>query len=141
MVNDKENSNYYNKGLEKERLSLMKESYKVSYKSEANKKQKEIANRLIQEQKERIGKQEGIKKQEKKIYEKGLIGRFEKAQGKLAKNIESVAKAKFTNRSILKAQPRATIHIQEKEVGNIFHEENRFFKGNFEQEKRSMFLQ
>jgi hypothetical protein len=47
---------------------------------------------------------------------------------------------RIISRRILKQQPRVTVKMDNRKIENIFEDENRFFKGNFEKEKRSMFL-
>ncbi len=58
------------------------------------------------------------------------------------KKKETLAKRlskKITSKRVLK-KSQATVTIQERPTENIFHEENRFFKGEFNQEKKNMFL-
>jgi len=46
---------------------------------------------------------------------------------------------KTIGKKVLK-KSQATVTIQERPKTNIFHEENRFFKNEFDREKKNMFL-
>jgi len=46
---------------------------------------------------------------------------------------------KLGGKKVLK-KCQATVTIQERPTENIFHEENKFFKGEFDKEKKNMFL-
>ena len=46
---------------------------------------------------------------------------------------------KTVGKTVLKKQ-QATVTITERPKTNIFHEENKFFKGEFDREKKNMFL-
>lgn len=130
LKDNKKGSSYYNPNLSKAKLELMKTSHNVKYESKAPSEQKEIAKRLIQEAKGKISSQENIGKQEKKIYEKSAIGRFEKyAKKKLGERVIA--------RKIFKPN-KMSVHIKERTPAPY---EPIFFKNNFEKEKRSMFLE
>ena len=136
MVKEKEK--YYNRGIEKQKLSLMKQSYGVSYNSQAPKEQKQIAQRLIKEQKQRVGQEEKIKKTEEKIREKSFLGRFKKGLGQAGERVEKALQKKVVSRRILR-KSQATVTIPQKQIDNPLSEPNTFFTGAFEQEKRLFF--
>jgi len=46
---------------------------------------------------------------------------------------------KTIGKKVLK-KSQATVTIKERPTENIFHEENRFFKGEFNREKKNIFL-
>jgi len=52
--------------------------------------------------------------------------------------LEKLSKKTTSKRLIKKHQ--ATVTIKERPRENILHEENRFFKGEFNKEKKNMFL-
>jgi len=62
---------------------------------------------------------------------------------KQAKKWESVKKMlskPVTVKSVMKKN-QMSLTLKERTPENVFSDENRFFKGNFEKEKRSMFLE
>jgi len=135
MKKEKESS-YYNSKTDKARLELMKASYGVKYESKAPKEQKEIARRLIQEQEGKISSQEKIGKQEKKIYKHSVQGKIDNLGNRFYKQLQQ----KIVSRKVLKPN-KMSVHIKERKPESSWNDENRFFKGNFEKEKRSMFLE
>ena len=73
---------------------------------------------------------------------KELSGRakaIEKKRKTLKEKLSKLLRKKVISRRVLK-KSQATVTIKERPRENIFHEENRFFKGEFNQEKKNMFL-
>lgn len=139
MVKEKQDKGYSYQG-EKARLSLMKSSYDIKYKSQAEKENKQIAQRIVKESKDKLNQEEKIKAQEKKVYNKSFAGRTEKGiNNLLSKAYKSLSKP-VTSKSIVK-KSQATLTIKEQEVPSVLNDPNRFFKGTYEKEKRSMFLE
>ena len=127
----KKKSEYFDAGTAKQRLSLMKQEVKVR---ESPKEYRKIGIRLISEQKKKLGREEAIKKLEKKIYEKSFIGRF---KGKLKKKISKISKARVVSRRVLRKEPRATLVIKQREQEPY---RSHFFTDAFEETKRQMFF-
>ena len=49
-------------------------------------------------------------------------------------------KSKVTSKELFKPN-KMQVHISERKVESPWNEENRYFKGNFDREKRSMFFE
>ena len=64
----------------------------------------------------------------------GIIEDLKETKGK--KGI----KARIISRKILKPN-KMEVHIRERTPENVWEKQNMFFKGNYEKEKRSMFLE
>jgi len=123
----KKKSEYFDAGTAKQRLSLMKQEVKVR---ESPKEYRKIGIRLISEQKKKLGREEAIKKLEKKIYEKSFKGR-------LKKKISKISKARVVSRRVLRKEPRATLVIKQREQEPY---RSHFFTDAFEETKRQMFF-
>ena len=58
---------------------------------------------------------------------------------KSKKDIKSLLKKKISNEEILKRN-KMSVHIQEREIPSVLNDEQRFFKGEFNKEKKRLFL-
>jgi hypothetical protein len=100
---------FYDKEIAKARLSLMKTAYDVKYNSPADKPQKEIALRLLKEQRTKLKQEESIKKEEKKIYNRSIKGRIEKSLKNIHKQRGFVPKSLQKSINKLKLNPNKVI--------------------------------
>jgi len=97
------------------------------------------AQKQLVKEKQRLTKAE-ISKSKQEVSQDKYKKTQDKNKSKSFNKVLSSLNQKVTSRDILKKQKQITINIPESKVENIFEDENRFFKGNFEKEKRSMFL-
>jgi hypothetical protein len=139
MKKEKEEKGYSKEG-ERNKLSLMKSSYDIKYKSEASKESKDIGQRIVKEAKEKLGQEEKIKAQERKVYSQSIPGKISKGIGGILSRMNKGLTKPVTSKSIMK-KSRATLTIENKEVPSVLNDPNRFFNKTYEKEKRSMFLE
>jgi len=88
-----------------------------------------------------LRKREIKKKQEKELYERKhpIETKAEKAVERVTKKIGKALKKKVISRRILK-KDKMSVHIPEFKAPSILGEPNQFFKNEWEETKRSMFL-
>ena len=72
----KNKSKYFDREYEKAKLELMKSNYEVKY-SDAPITNKDIINRLVKEQRDKINQEKRIREQERKVYQHSVPGRVE----------------------------------------------------------------
>lgn len=119
----------------KEKLGMMRDRYKVN-ESGSTKESKQIAEGIISRQEKKSEARAKIRSLAKKIEESKFSNRF---ANKFDKGISKVARQIVKSRRVLKRN-KLQVTIPEREVPSVLGDENRFFKGTYEQEKRSMFL-
>jgi hypothetical protein len=135
-------SGYYNQDSEKKKLGLMKSSYDVDYNSNPRtpKEYKDVAKSMIDTQREKLSKEDAIKRQEKKVYSHTARGKLSAGVNRMVDKFNSSLNQRVINRNVMRKSPQASVTIPKAPEEGIWQDENRFFKGNFEKEKRSMFL-
>ena len=133
---EKENKSFYNRKIEKEKLSLMKYEQRIQNMPKA---EREIHSAVLKQDKESIGHREKILKQKEKIYEKSFRGRAEKGVNKLLEKGYKALQKKVVSRRILKPS-QTIVTIKEYQVPSILNDPNRFFKSEMEETKKSLFF-
>lgn len=136
----KSSSSYYNPKLEKRKLALMEESYKVKYSPrKAPPEYKKLAQDISKRERSKINEQEAIEKQKKKIYERSFIGRAEGGISRLSEKGYRALQKRVIVRRVLKPS-QTTVTIKEREVPSVLNDPNRFFKHELEETKKSLFF-
>jgi hypothetical protein len=138
---EKKESGYYNQKFEKEKLSLSKGQFNLKYSPPkwASEKAIEEHKKILDSEKKKIGERESIAKQEQKIYQHSLAGRTEKGINKLVDKIHKSSSQRVISRGVLKKNSM-TVTIPDFKAPSILGDENRFFKGEMNKEKRSLFF-
>jgi hypothetical protein len=137
----KDKDKYFNVGLEREKLKLEKYKQKVKYSSpyEMSRDQKVAALSTIKRAEGKIKDKETIKKQEQKVYEKSFVGRTEKGIDKAISRLGSALRKKVISRRVLKPS-QVSVRINDYKAPSILGDQNRFFKSEMEETKKSLFF-
>jgi len=139
----KKESGYYNQKIEKAKLSLAQQEYDTKY-SSASKEQKNIVQGAISRQRTKLREQEAIEVQKKKVYDHSYKGRVEKGLARAGNRfLGTLGKRVISRRVLKKVQAGVTMKNFTKEYRpeGVFSDPNRFFKGEMEETKRSMFFE
>ena len=143
MKKNKENkerfSSYYNRGIEKERLKLYKEAIRIRDSPDYSKEQKKEAFDAISRRKQRLNEKEIIDKKSKELYKKSFRGKLESGIERGYQKLAQASRERVVSRQVLKKSNMGVV-IPNYKAPSILGDENRFFKGEFDKEKRSMFF-
>ena len=124
----------YSLAGEKRKLELMQ---KKEYYSDTASPLRNAAYKKIGDEEKKLKLKEGIGQQKEKVYKKSVTGKAEKLAGKLYKKYKT---QKITSRKVMKkgkVSYKVRPYVPEQKILN---QENKFFKNELTNEKRSLYF-
>ena len=142
MAKKKKKSSFYDPEIEKERLRLMREElqWRKAKREQGETEGVKSWKKDISSQRKILGGELAIKKQEKKLEEKRLPARISKKLERIGAKVERALKKRVVSRRILKKSKPGTLLIKQKEPSSILGDPNKFFKDEWNEAKKSMFM-
>jgi hypothetical protein len=132
---EKQSSNF-DVGYAKEKLKWNKEKISVRDNPNIPKEQKVAAYDTINRKLGKAKESSDIRKQEKAIYEKSIAGK----SSKLISGLYNKYKDKVVTSKAVFKKNNMQVHIQNREVPSVLNDPNRFFTGELNKEKRSLYF-